>query len=160
MYTPRSSLYYSREENKIRFRVFDWKPNSAHFRPRITSKTQTNKNKMQSMIAQRASAFAHCKVITRQVRVLRVLSSLWCVTLLALLLVALCFSPRKKQWIFGGGLLVLFFSGVIDRVITVAFFPLSTLEEKASVVLSDAKRTRRRVVLRVVVFVRFELWFH
>ena len=49
-------------------------------------------------------------------------------------------------------------SGVIDRVITVAFFPLSTLEEKASVVLSDAKRTtRRRVVLRVVVFVRFEL---
>ena len=39
-----------------------------------------------------------------------------------------------------------------------AFFPLSTLEEKASVVLSDAKRTtRRRVVLRVVVFVRFEL---
>ena len=48
-------------------------------------------------------------------------------------------------------------SGVIDRVITIAFFPLSTLEEKASVVLSDAKRTRRRVVLRVVVFVRFEL---
>ena len=110
------------------------------------------------MIAQRASAFAHCKVITRQVRVLRVLSSLRCVTLLALLLVALCFSPRKKRCIFGGGLVVLFFSGVIDRVITITLFPLSTLEEKASVVLSDAKRTtRRRVVLRVVVFFRFEL---
>ena len=42
----------------------------------LLQNTQTNKNKMQSMIAQRASAFAHCKVITRQVRVLRVLSSL------------------------------------------------------------------------------------
>ena len=75
--TSRVSSSLKQEEKQDKSLGFLIENRLRHFRPRIYFKNiQTNKNKMQSMIAQRASAFAHCKVITRQVRLLRVLSSL------------------------------------------------------------------------------------
>ena len=79
--TSRVSSSLKQEEKQDKSLGFLLENSLRHFRPRIYFKNiQTNKNKMQSMIAQRASALAHCKVITRQVRLLRVLSSLWWVT--------------------------------------------------------------------------------